>query len=52
MAKFKNKYTGTIVEPSSDVTAQTFAKSPVWEEVKPKPSPKKAVKKDAGAKQK
>ena len=51
MAKFKNKYTGTIVEPSSDVTAQTFAKSPVWEEIKEKP-PKKAVKKNAGAKQK
>lgn len=38
MAKYKNKLTGTVVEPSSEVAAQTFERSPDWEKVTEKAS--------------
>ena len=38
MAKYKNKLTGTVVEPSSEVAAQTFERSPDWEKVTDKTS--------------
>ncbi|MEM5780438.1 MAG: hypothetical protein AAGU02_04760 [Lawsonibacter sp.] len=35
--KYRNKFTGTIVEPPSDLAAQAFSKDP-WEEMGDSPS--------------
>lgn len=48
--KYKNKRTGMVVEPTSDIAAQTFTRNPEWVEVNSKGEAKGAsAGKDGGA---